>query len=92
MSTQGAAGSSRRRPIAARVSDAVRSGSWRTDGRLALHVLEALVATERSVATGTAVEVTSRVEPAQLLPTGWRTDVPDAAATRREPAVQEVPA
>lgn len=44
----------------------------RATGALALHVLEALLATESSARTGGTVEVRSRVDAAELLPVGWR--------------------
>ncbi|NTW41366.1 MAG: Gfo/Idh/MocA family oxidoreductase [Cellulomonadaceae bacterium] len=43
----------------------------RASAELALHVLDALLATERSVLTGTTVTVESRVDAADLLPSGW---------------------
>lgn len=45
----------------------------RADGRLALHVLEALLATEESIRTGESVTIASTTTVPALLPEGWRT-------------------
>jgi predicted dehydrogenase len=51
---------------------AIRSGgAHRTDARLGLHVLDAMVATETSIETATFVEVSSRFDPVAALPEDW---------------------
>lgn len=51
---------------------AVRSGApGRAPGELALHVLEVMVASTQAAETGEFVEVSSRVEPSELLDPSW---------------------
>jgi predicted dehydrogenase len=51
---------------------ALRAGTaHRADGRLGLHVLDAMLATERSIETAAFVEVESRFERVPALPEGW---------------------
>jgi predicted dehydrogenase len=51
---------------------AIRSGdAHRTDARLGLHVLDAMVATEASIETAAFVEVASRFDPIAPLPEDW---------------------
>jgi predicted dehydrogenase len=51
---------------------AIRAGvPHRADGRLGLHVLEAMMATETSIETAAFVEVASRFEPLPSLPEHW---------------------
>lgn len=56
------------------IARSLRAGvPHRASADLALHVLEALLATEESIRSWTPIEVTSRVAPAPLLPQGWST-------------------
>jgi predicted dehydrogenase len=51
---------------------AIRAGvPHSAGGRLGLHVLDAMLATEASIATAAFVEVTSRFDPVPALPEGW---------------------
>jgi predicted dehydrogenase len=51
---------------------AIRAGlPHRADGRLGLHVLDAMLATERSIETAVFVDVESRFDPVPALPEGW---------------------
>jgi predicted dehydrogenase len=51
---------------------AVRTGEpHRASGRLALHVLDALLATEESIAKGTFVDVTTELDRTSALPADW---------------------
>jgi len=51
---------------------AIRAGlPHRADGRLGLHVLEAMLATETSIEAAAFVEVVSRFDPPPALPEGW---------------------
>lgn len=50
----------------------VRSGEQhRADGRLALHVLEALLATEESIRMGQTIDITTMAPATALLPPAW---------------------
>jgi predicted dehydrogenase len=46
-------------------------GAHSTDARLGLHILDAMVATDTSIETGTFVEVESRFDPVAALPEEW---------------------
>jgi predicted dehydrogenase len=51
---------------------AIRAGEpERASGELAFHVLDTMIATVESATGGTAVPITSTVEPAPVLPDGW---------------------
>jgi predicted dehydrogenase len=51
---------------------AIRAGvAHSADGRLGLHVLDAMLATETSIETATFVEVASRFDPVPTLPADW---------------------
>ena len=51
---------------------AIRAGvPHRADGRLGLHVLDAMLATEASIGAAGFVEVPSRFEPVPPLPAAW---------------------
>ncbi|WP_426592636.1 Gfo/Idh/MocA family protein [Cellulomonas sp. McL0617] len=57
---------------------AIRDGGpHRTDGRLALHVLDVMMSTIQSADTGLPVVVESRCTPASLLPSGWTAGAPE---------------
>ena len=50
----------------------IRAGvAHRASGRLALHVLDALLATEESIQRGGFVDVTTELEQTPAVPAGW---------------------